>query len=133
MARWGGAVVALLVTLAACSGGTPVDRDSLPFDPVYRGIETRLLDGDLVAFLVEMEGARDNQDVTDYARCAAAQYTLIRGYGFARHVRTRVAQEAGVWRADAVYTVSPAHPQGSTTIDAEVAVEDCAARGIPTV
>lgn len=129
----GGALAALAVTLAACTAGEEVAREDLPFEPVYRGIDTRLLDGDLVGFIVEMEGARDAADVEDYARCAAAQYTLIRGYGFARHVRTRVAEEAGIWRADAVYTVSPALPQGSTTIDAEVTVEDCTARDIPTV
>lgn len=108
-------------------------RAALPFEPSYQGIQTRLLDGDLVGFIVEMKGARDEQDVEDYARCAAAQYTLIRGYGFARHVRTRVAEEAGLWRADAVYTISPALPSGPTNIDAEVAVEDCRARDIPTV
>ncbi len=128
-----GVAAALLATLGACTDSTPVDRESLPFEPVYRGIDTRLLEGDLVGFVVEMEGARDNADVEDYARCAAAQYTLIRGYGFARHVRTRVAQEAGVWRADAVYTVSPALPDGLQTIDAARTVEDCTARGIPTV
>lgn len=124
---------AMLAALVSCGEDTDESRDSLPFDPVYRGIETRLLDGDLVGFIVEMEGARDEADVTDYARCAAVQYTLIRGYGFARHVRTRVAVEGGIWRADAVYTVSPALPEGLQTIDAEVTVDDCNTRGIPTV
>ncbi|WP_410000845.1 hypothetical protein [Vannielia litorea] len=110
-----------------------VSRRALPFEPSYKGIDTRLLDGDLVSFVVEMEGARDEVDVEEYALCAAAQYTLIRGYGFVRHVRTRVAEEAGLWRADAVYTISPALPSGPTNIDAEVTVEDCKARGIPTV
>ncbi|WP_371928325.1 hypothetical protein [Oceanicola sp. 502str15] len=110
-----------------------VSRRALPFEPEYEGIETRLLDGDLVGFIVEMKGARDEVDVEEYALCAAAQYTLIRGYGFVRHVRTRVAEEAGLWRADAVYTISPALPSGPTNIDAEVTVEDCRARGIPTV
>ncbi len=126
-------VAMTLAALGGCTPGEQVARGDLPFDPVYRGIETRLLDGDLVGFVVEMTGARDGEDVVEYARCAAAQYTLIRGYGFARHVRTRVAQESGVWRADAVYTVSPALPQGLQTIDAEVTVDDCTARGIPTV
>ena len=80
-----------------------------------------------------MKGARDNEDVADYAECAAAQYALIRGYGFARHVRTKVVEEAGLWRADAVYTISPALPQGLSTIDAEVTVSNCAETGIPTV
>nr|WP_242500374.1 hypothetical protein [Tropicimonas sp. IMCC6043] len=115
--------------MAVCGAGSQVAALAV----VYRDIDTRLLEDDLVGFVVEMEGARGIGDVEDYARCAAAQYTPIRGCGFARHVRTRAAQEAGVWRADAVYTVSPALPEGSQTIDAEVTVEDCAARGIPTV
>jgi hypothetical protein len=97
------------------------------------GIQTHLLDDDLVSFRVAMKGARNNDDVADYARCAAAQYTLIRGFGFARHVRTNVAKEGGIWRADAVYTISPALPDGLRTIDAEVTVQDCAAKRIPTV
>lgn len=101
--------------------------------PVYGGIDTRLLDGDLVNFLVSMEGATSTDDVAAYAECAAAQYALIRGYGFARHVRTNVSEEAGTWRGDAVYTISPALPQGLKTIDAEVTVANCAETGIPTV
>lgn len=117
--------------LVACAEAEPPDRDD--FSPVYKGIETRLLEGDLVSFLVQMQGARENADVAAYAECAAAQYTLIRGYGFARHVRTNVQQEAGLWRADAVYTISPALPRGLSTIDAEVTVANCAETGIPTV
>lgn len=101
--------------------------------PVYGGIDTRLLDGDLVNFLVSMKGATSNNDVAAYAECAAAQYALIRGYGFARHVRTNVSEQAGTWRGDAVYTISPALPQGLRTIDAEVTVANCAETGIPTV
>lgn len=103
------------------------------FAPEYRGIETRLLEGDLVNFRVEMTGARDGLDVSRYAECAAAQYTLIRGYGFARHLRTNVAEEGGVWRGDAVYTISPALPDGLKKIDAEVVAADCAENGIPMV
>ncbi len=99
----------------------------------YKGIETILLDGDLVNFRVAMTGGRGAVDVEDYARCAAAQYALIRGYGFARHVRTNVKNSGGVWRGDAVYTISAALPQGLKTIDAEVTVRDCGAQGIPTV
>lgn len=123
-----------LVALAACvSDPEPVDRESLPFSPVYEGVETRLLDGDLVEFRVAMRGARDGEDVADYAECAAAQYTLIRGFGFARHLRTNVYEEGGLWRADAVYTISAELPQGLKTIDAEVSASNCAETGIPTV
>lgn len=126
-----------LVVLAQCApdatGGGGAESGRASFQPVYRGVETRLLDGDLVNFRVAMSGARSLEDVEAYAACAAAQYALIRGYGFARHVRTNVAQEGGVWRADAVYTISPALPRGIATIDAEVVVADCSEQGIPTV
>lgn len=110
----------------------PVD-ESAAFEPDYRGIETILLDGDLVNFRVAMTGARSDGDVDAYARCAAAQYALIRGFGFARHVRTTVAKTGEIWRGDAVYTISAALPRGLKTIDAEVTVRDCGAQGIPTV
>ncbi|MFS4582717.1 hypothetical protein [Phaeobacter sp. C3_T13_0] len=103
------------------------------FDPDYKGVKTSLLDGDLVQFHVAMTGARNSADLDNYAECAAAQYALIRGYGFARHVRTKMKQEGGVQTADAVYTISPSLPRGLRTIDAEVVVADCEANGIPTV
>ena len=117
--------------LAACDTAQPdgVTR----FVPDYRGVQTSLLEGDLVQFRVAMTGARDGRDVDDYAACAAAQYALIRGYGFARHLRTKVDEKGGVWSADAVYTISPSLPRGLRTIDAEVVVADCAENGIPTV
>jgi hypothetical protein len=126
------AVIALAATggVMACTAGTTTKG---PYQPSFMGIETRLMDGDLVNFRVAMQGARDGDDVSAYAECAAAQYALIRGYGFARHVRTKVQEEGGVWRADAVYTISPALPRGMQTIDAEVAVANCAETGIPTV
>ena len=118
--------------LIGCGGGAD-QASQASFSPSYKGIETILLDGDLVNFRVEMTGARGNQDVADYAACAAAQYALIRGFGFARHVRTNVDNQGGTWRGDAVYTISAALPEGLRTIDAEVTVRDCGARGIPTV
>lgn len=117
--------------LVACA---PVPGDErAAFAPTYKGIETILLDGDLVNFRVAMTGARGDGDVDAYARCAAAQYALIRGFGFARHVRTTVAKTGEIWRGDAVYTISAALPRGLKTIDAEVTVRDCGAQGIPTV
>jgi hypothetical protein len=123
--------LALLFMLAGCAAADPVAQGD--FSPVYQGIETRLLDGDLVSFRVAMQGARDNADVEAYGRCAAAQYALIRGAGFARHVRTNVDKTGSIWRGDAVYTISAALPNGLRTIDAEVTVRDCAAQGIPTI
>ena len=118
------------LALAGCEPTVPVASD---FIPEYKGVETALLEGDLVQFNVTMTNALSEKDVADYAECAAAQYTLIRGYGFARHVRTNVAQEGGIWRGDAVYTISPSLPRGIKTIDAEVVAAACAERGIPTV
>jgi hypothetical protein len=121
-----------LVAMAACAA-TDAAAPALPPPAEYLGVQTRLLDGDLVNFRVAMRGGRGAEDLEAYARCAAAQYTLIRGFGFARHVRTTVARTKGVWRGDAVYTISPALPRGVRTIDAEVTVADCAEQGIPTV
>lgn len=136
------ALLALLATLsglalAGCApASAPGEERALagaPEDAVYRGVETRLLEDDMVSLRARMEGARDREDVIAYARCAAAQYALIRGYGFARHLRTNVDEQGGIWQADAVYTVSPALPRGMRTIDAEVTVADCIEQGIPTV
>ncbi len=126
------AVFASLV-LMGCTASQTAQVGQGEFRPSYQGVETRLLDGDLVNFRVTMTGARGESDVAKYAECAAAQYALIRGYGFARHVRTRVSQQGGTWDADAVYTISPALPRGLRTIDAEVTVADCGVSGIPTV
>ena len=121
-----------LAALAACAAET-ADVAQAPFNPGYIGIETLLINGDLVNFRVAMTGARNNEDVANYARCAAAQYALIRGFGFARHVVTNVDKQGGTWRGDAVYTISASLPKGLKTIDAEVTVRDCGANGIPTV
>jgi len=120
----------LLAALAACAEAAAPEATKL----VYSGVQTQLLEGDLVSFGVGVWGAgADEAAAVAYATCAAAQYALIRGYGFARHLRTNVSETGGVWRADAVYTISPALPRGLRTIDAEVTVADCADQGIPTV
>lgn len=124
-------LTAAFAALSACGGQGEVAQGD--FSPTYQGIETILLDGDLVNFRVAMQGARSKEDVVAYSRCAAAQYALIRGFGFARHVRTNVENAGGTWRGDAVYTISAALPNGMKTIDAEVTVRDCGAQGIPTV
>ncbi|MBN2905573.1 MAG: hypothetical protein JXJ18_02570 [Rhodobacteraceae bacterium] len=120
---------------AGCAPGTDVAaRADTPAPGAYLGVETQLLQDDLVRFLVRMRDPNGQAALEDYARCAAAQYALIRGYGFARHVRTQLSKgQGGVWQADAVYTISPALPRGVQTIDAEVVVESCAGQGIPTV
>jgi len=99
----------------------------------YFGVQTKLLANDLVQFHVTLTGTERSDPVRDYAECAAAQYTLIRGFGFARHIRTNVGETAGRWSADAVYTVSDAIPQGLRTLDAEVVADNCVRNGIPMV
>lgn len=118
------------LALAACAGVTAPDAGGAV---AYDGIETRLLEGDLVNFIVRTSGSATEDDTLDYAECAAAQYTLIRGFGFARQIRTTVTSDGAGFLADAVYTISPDLPRGSRTIDAEVTVAACAIAGIPTV
>ena len=132
-------LTAALAGLSACAAQAPQRPDLVAmvadpdFKPTYLGIETTLLDGDLVQFNVAMKGARNKQDVSNYGECAAAQYALIRGFGFARHLRTNIAESGGTWRGDAVYTISAALPNGLRTIDAEVTVRNCGSLGIPTI
>ncbi len=130
-----GLTAAAFAVLQACAdkGATAPDAARADFKPTYLGVQTILMEGDLVDFRVQMKGARNRDDVSDYARCAAAQYALIRGYGFARHLRTNIAESGGTWRADAVYTISASLPLGLRNIDAEVTVRDCGSLGIPTV
>ena len=106
---------------------------SPPANAEYLGVETQLLDANTVSFIVKMRGARDRSDVVTYARCAAAQYTLIRGYGFAQHVRTNVRRSGDVWEGDGGFVISPDLPAGLRNLDAEVIVDDCREQGIPTV
>lgn len=99
----------------------------------YLGAETRLLGDDIVNFRVRVAGTESATDVAEYAECVAAQYTLIRGFGFARHVRTTVQEENEIMLADAAYVISAALPRGRRQIDAEVVVAACNENGIPTV
>ena len=123
------AVMAAL-TLAACQNTAPVTQEPVR----YYGVQTRLLDNDLVQFHVTLSGTKSLEQVARYTECAAAQYTLIRGFGFARHVRTtRIGQQADRLSADAVYTISRSLPQGTKTIDAEVVANESARDNIPMV
>lgn len=125
-----GVLIPSLLVLAACA---PAQPEVARGERVYEGVDTRLLEGDLVQFKVQMTNPRTPLDVKAYSECAAAQYALIRGFGFARHLRTNVYEEGGAWIADAVYTISPALPRGERTIDAEVVAANCAENGIPMV
>jgi hypothetical protein len=118
--------------LGACApaGEVPEERGQMP---VYEGVSTILLDEGLVSLTLAMRGAKDGSDIEAYGRCAAAQYALDQGYGFARQVRTIVTKKGQTWYGDAVYLISATLPEGLRTIDAEVAVTECAELGIPTV
>lgn len=87
---------------------------------------------DLVRVRVTLKGADAEAAAGDFARCIAAGYAVKNGAGFVRHVRTLADKEGGIWRGDAVYSVTAALPQGVQTIDAEVTVDECADRAIPT-
>ena len=116
--------------LGACAPGgeVPEERGETA---VYQGVSTILLDTDLVSFSVAMTGAKDRSEVEAYGRCAAAQYALDQGFGFARQVRTIVTKKGQTWYGDAVYLVSASLPEGLRTIDAEVVAGECAELGIP--
>ena len=120
-----------MAALGGCTPGVEVSEDRA--QPVYEGIQTILLDEGLVSFSVAMRGAGDAAAVEAYGRCAAAQYALDQGYGFARQVRTIVTKDGQIWYGDAVYLISASLPEGLRTIDAEVAVAECVELGIPTV
>ncbi|MFK7875128.1 MAG: hypothetical protein AB8B71_05025 [Paracoccaceae bacterium] len=119
-----------ILALSACGDPVPTAEQ---FIPDYQGVQTQLLDGDLVRFQVAMTNAIEPSNVAAYAECAAAGYTLVRGYGFARHVKTEVDLVDGIWTGDAVYTISPSLPDGFIKIDAEVAAANCRENGIPLV
>ncbi|WP_128515989.1 hypothetical protein [Tabrizicola thermarum] len=116
--------------LGACTpaGEVPEERGQTA---VYQGVSTILLDRDLVSFNLAMTGAKDRADVEAYGRCAAAQYALDQGFGFARHVRTIVTKKGRTWYGDAVYLISSSLPQGLRAMDAEAMASECAELGIP--
>ncbi len=116
--------------LGACTpaGEVPEERGQTA---VYQGVSTIRLDTDLVSFNLAMTGAKDRADVEAYGRCAAAQYALDQGFGFARHVRTIVTKKGRTWYGDAVYLISSSQPQGLRAMDAEAMASECAELGIP--
>ncbi len=124
--------MALAATLmAGCAAERPLD--ALSSAPVYRWAETIRMSQDLVNVRVGVEAAGTGEAVAEYAACVASRYALDQGFAFARHVRTSVSEEGGLWQGDAVYTMSPDLPEGLRTIDAETKVAACGESGIPTV
>ncbi|MCC5963159.1 MAG: hypothetical protein JJU09_08525 [Rhodobacteraceae bacterium] len=127
----------LVLATAGLTGCAQRDSADVALDPPpnaeYLSVDTLLLDDNTVNFLVQMRGARGREDVVRYARCAAAQYALIRGYSFAQHVRTNVERQGSLWLGDGGFVISPDLPRGVRNMDAEVIVDDCIEQGIPTV
>jgi hypothetical protein len=125
------AMIGMLAATACGETRTP-GAETIPV-PVYLGSEKIRLTDDLVNVRADAAVAGGAEAARAYAECLAAGYAVSRGFGFARHVSTALSEEGGVWRADAVYTVSPALPAGVRTIDAETKVAACGESGIPTV
>ncbi len=129
-------VFALLATLGLLLACTPSNQEvsKVPTGAMeYINVDTRLMKPELVNMVVSMRNPRTPTDVLAYVECAAAQYTLIRGFGFAGRIQVNVSEDKGIWAGNAIYTLSNAHPGGRHTIDAEVTVEDCTAHNIPMV
>jgi hypothetical protein len=124
------ALAAAALLLGACVSEAQPEGD--PAKRSYGRTEVLVIDEDVVGVYAEMAGAADRAESADFARCVVSGYTLSKGYAFARHIRTNVTEEGGIWRADALYSVTPGVPEGLTRIDAEVTAADCALRGIPT-
>lgn len=100
--------------------------------PLYLGFEAKPLDAELVNIFLWMRATVEQDEVVDYGDCVVARYALDQGAGFARHLRTNITKRGGIWRSDAVYTISVELPPGLKTIDAEIFAQSCAERGVPT-
>lgn len=117
--------------LGACAPAGEVREDR--GQPVHEGVSILLLDTDLVSLTVAMRGTDDKAEVEAYGRCAAAQYALDKGFGYARQVRTIVRKDGQAWVGDAVYLLSVDQPEGLPTTDARATLAECVTLGIPTV
>ncbi len=129
-------VFALLATFGLLLACTPQGQEvsKAPTGALeYLTVDSRLMKPDLINMVVTMRNPRTPTDVLAYVECAAAQYTLIRGFGFAGRIQVNVTEDKGIWAGNAIYTLSNAHPGGRHTIDADVTVEDCTTHNIPMV
>ncbi len=126
---------------AAASASAPEPAPGTVAGPVaepgaqgrFLGSSALLLDDGLVELRLSMRGTEKDRALAErYLRCVAIGYGLRNGYAFARHVRTNLDFRSGIWRADAVYTMSRGVPAGLNLIDIQIEQQDCANRGIPT-
>lgn len=121
----GGRIAApvVLATLVACAPAEPG-----PVEPMAEPVAKYLTD-DLVQVTLDYTGDPDAFGVKSVTDCAVAEAVALQGPGFVRHVRTTLSEEAGISRADAVYTVSPTRPAGDFVIDAEAVASECRDKG----
>lgn len=129
--------ISALVLPALLAGGMAQAQDVVPEPPkediAYLGIETRMIDPELVEMRAALKGSATDEAITAYLRCAVAQYALIRGMDTARQIRTVVSERYGKWTGEAVYMIGRGHPRGFERVEAQAMVGECAAKGIPTV
>ncbi|PTW47137.1 hypothetical protein [Rhodovulum kholense] len=126
------AVAVATGTAAGCSPLPGANREGVV--PAYLGAETTALKDGLVEVALKMRDPGGVAALDEYGRCAVARHALDTGFGFARHLRTRIGREqGGVWTADAVYMMTRTFPRGVSRVDARQEIKDCAARGVPTV
>ena len=124
-----GAVIGLALTAGACAPGISAEAPG----SVFRGAVATYLTDELIQVTAETGTEAAEDTLQSYADCAAAEAMALRGANFARHLRTLTSEEAGVRRADAVYTVSTVRPAGEFVLDGEETRAACAAEGIPGV
>ena len=118
--------VAMLMTMTLIAGCAEADPAAgpAPVPPT-----ASFLTDDLLQVTLEFAPETEAEVVRGLADCAAVEAVLLRGAGFARHVRTTMTEEAGISRADAIYTVSATLPRGEFSIDAEAVATSCREQG----
>jgi hypothetical protein len=118
-----GVMLMLLALMAGCAEPDPAAG------PAAVPPTASFLTDDLLQVTLDFPPETEAEVVRGLTDCAAAEAVLLRGAGFARHVRTTVTEEAGISRADAIYTVSLTLPRGTFSIDAEAVATSCREQG----
>ncbi|MEN8831382.1 MAG: hypothetical protein ABF287_02020 [Pacificibacter sp.] len=77
--------------------------------------------------------AKTDRGFAILSKSNATQMAQVRANGFTQNLRTNVSQEAGIWRADAVYSNTSAPLDGLRTLDTKVIVSNGREFRIPTV